>query len=164
MLSIIVAIAHNGVIGCHNKLLWHITEDMKYFRRVTTGHPVIMGRKTFESIGRPLPGRQNIIITRNRNYEAPGCIVTGSIEEALSNIAPTEEAFVIGGGEIYAQALPLCDKLYITEVDASYQGDTFFPAIDKTQWVLEHEEHFLRGESFEKPFSFLVYNRKHELP
>ena len=160
MLSIIVAIAREGVIGCHNKLLWHITEDMKYFRRVTTGHPVIMGRKTFESIGRPLPGRTNIVITRNRTYDAPGCTVVDSIEEALTHIAPEEEAFVIGGGEIYAQALPMCDRLYITDVDADYHGDTFFPAIDKTRWTLEHEERFERGESFDKPFSFKVSKRK----
>ncbi len=160
MLSIIVAIARGGVIGCHNKLLWHIGEDMKYFRRVTTGHPVIMGRKTFESIGRPLPNRTNIIITRDKGYSAPGCVVVGSVEEAAAKVGAQEEAFVIGGGEIYAQMLPLCDKLYITEVDADYTGDTFFPVVDKSEWTLEHEERFDRGEEFEHPFAFLVYKRK----
>ncbi len=134
-LSIIVAVAENGAIGCHNKLLWHISEDLKRFKRLTSGHPVVMGRKTFESIGRPLPNRQNIVITRNPDLRIEGVDVVGSIEEAIKLCDPNEEVFIIGGGEIYRQAMHLAQKLYLTMVYQSPEGDTFFPQINENEWT-----------------------------
>jgi dihydrofolate reductase len=127
MISIIVAIAKNGVIGGTNALLWHISEDLQRFKRLTTGHPVVMGRKTFDSIGKPLPNRTNVIITRQQDYRAEGCKVAHSLDEAIKMFSPEEEVFIIGGGEIYNQAWDLADRLYITWVEAKYNGDTFFP-------------------------------------
>lgn len=134
MISIIVAIATNGVIGGDNKLLWHISEDLKNFKRITLGHPMIMGRKTFESFPKALPNRQNIVITRNPAYTANGADVVLSLDEALKIASPKDEIFIIGGGEIYRQAMPLADKLYITHVDLSPQGDTTFPDISSDEW------------------------------
>ncbi len=134
MLSIIVAVADNGVIGCHNRLIWHISEDLKRFKSLTTGHPIIMGRKTYESIGRPLPGRQNIIVSRNPELAIDNCDVVTSLEQAIE-IARGQEKFIIGGGEIYREALPLCDKLYLTRVEQQPEGDTFFPDIEVSEWV-----------------------------
>ena len=115
MISLIVAVAENGVIGDRNALLWHISEDLKHFKSVTTGHPVVMGRKTFESLGRPLPNRTNVVITRQR-LEIPGCTVVHSLEEAVMLFPKDEEVFVIGGAQIYAEALPLARRLYLTRV------------------------------------------------
>lgn len=126
MISIIVAVARNGVIGGGNTLLWHISEDLKRFKALTTGHPVVMGRKTFESLGRPLPNRTNVVVTR-QHIEIPGCTVAGSLEEALALFPAQEEVFVTGGGQIYAQALPLADRIYLTTVMRDYEGDTRFP-------------------------------------
>lgn len=134
MISIIVAIATNGVIGGDNKLLWHISEDLKNFKRITLGHPMIMGRKTFESFPKALPNRQNIVITRNPAYTANGADVVLSLDEALKIASPKDEIFIIGGGDIYRQAMPLADKLYITHVDLSPQGDTTFPDISSDEW------------------------------
>lgn len=127
MISIIVAIAKNGIIGGGNSLLWHISEDLQRFKRITSGHPVVMGRKTYESIGRPLPNRTNVIITRQQDYKVEGCIVVHSLDEAISMFPSEEEVFIIGGGEIYNQAWDLADRLYITWVEAKYKGDTYFP-------------------------------------
>lgn len=157
MVSIIVAIARNRVIGCENKLIWHISEDLKHFKAVTTGHPVIMGRKTFESIGKPLPGRINVIITRNSSYAPEGCRTASSLDEALGMFPAEEEVFIIGGGEIYGQALPTANKLYITEIDADFDGDTLFPEWNKKEWKEISREKFDRGQNFEHPFSFIEY-------
>ena len=129
MLSLIVAVARNNAIGKKNELLWHISEDLKYFKRKTMNHPVIMGRKTFESIGRPLPGRRNIVVTRRRQ-EIPGTELLHSVEEAAAMAKESaEEFFVIGGGELFRQAFPQADRLYITRIEAEAPGaDTFFPA------------------------------------
>ena len=154
MVSIIVAIAENGVIGDKNALLWSIKEDMRHFRTITTGHPVIMGRKTFESIGRPLPKRTNVVITRgDTTFE--GCEVAHSLEEALAMFPAEEEIFIIGGAQIYAQALPLADKLYLTIVHRNYEGDTSFPDIDMSEWSEISRESFERGEEFDGAFTFL---------
>ena len=154
MVSIIVAIAENGVIGDKNALLWSIKEDMRHFRTITTGHPVIMGRKTFESIGRPLPKRTNVVITRgDTTFE--GCEVAHSLEEALAMFPAEEEIFIIGGAQIYAQALPLADKLYLTIVHRNYEGDTSFPDIDMSEWSEISRENFARGEEFDGAFTFL---------
>lgn len=153
-ISLIVAVAENGVIGAGNQLLWHLPADMKHFKTLTTGHCIIMGRKTYESIGRPLPNRMNIIITRSPNFKAEGCFVVYSLEEAIRCAGGMErgavtmkqgmndidsgsesfQLFIIGGGEIYRQALPLVHTIYLTEVKHSFVGDTCFPDLNATEW------------------------------
>lgn len=158
MISIIVAIAENGVIGDKNALLWNIKEDMRRFRTTTTGHPVIMGRKTFESIGRPLPKRTNVVITRgDTTFE--GCEVAHSLEEAIAMFPAEEEIFIIGGAQIYAQALPLADRLYLTIVHSDYEGDTSFPEINYSEWREVSRQEFERGEEYDSPFTFIDLER-----
>lgn len=159
MLSIIVAVAKNGIIGDNNSLLWHIREDMLRFRRITSGHPVIMGRKTFESIGRPLPNRTNVVVSR-QDIAIEGCTVVHSLDEATAAFPKEEEIFIIGGAQIYAQALPLADKVYLTQVHRDYAGDTSFPRLDESEWREVLREDFERGETFDAPFSFVDYERK----
>jgi dihydrofolate reductase len=139
-LTIVVARARNGVIGQGNALPWHLPEDLRHFKATTLGHPVLMGRRTFESIGRPLPGRRNIVITRNPDWSHDGCERAGSIDEAVRLCAGSPEAFVIGGAQVYADALPQVDALVVTEVDAEPQGDAFFPAPDPRLWRLVRRE------------------------
>lgn len=138
MISIIVATAENGVIGKDNQLLWKLSADLKQFRILTTGHSVIMGRKTFESIGRPLPNRTNIVISRQKDLILPeGVLKADSLEAAIEiakNHAGNEEIFIIGGGKVYEQALKITDKVYLTEVKASIEGDAFFPAFHANEW------------------------------
>lgn len=161
MVSIIVAIAQNGTIGDKNALLWHIKEDMRFFRTTTSGHAVVMGRKTFESLGsRPLPKRTNIVITRaERMFD--GALTAHSLEEAIRLAGDDEEIFVIGGAQIYAEALGVADRMYITHVEHDYAGDTAFPAIDFSKWSLVAEERHERGEEYEYPFAFRTYERRH---
>lgn len=160
MVSIIVAIAQNGTIGDKNALLWHIKEDMRFFRTTTSGHAVVMGRKTFESLGsRPLPKRTNIVITRaDREFE--GALTAHSLEEAIAMVAGDEEIFIIGGAQIYAEALKVADRMYITFVERDYEGDTAFPAIDYDKWMLVVSERHERGEEYEFPFEFRTYERR----
>jgi len=134
MLSLIVAMAENRVIGRDNNLPWRLPEDLKYFRQLTMGHPIIMGRKNYQSIGRPLPGRTNIVVTRAHDFAAPGCVVVHSIDEALHAAGADAEPFVIGGADIYAQTLAKVKRLYLTLVHAEVPGDVRFPALDPTQW------------------------------
>ncbi|MDE2400422.1 MAG: dihydrofolate reductase [Burkholderiales bacterium] len=134
-LALIAAVARNGAIGKDNALLWRLSEDLKRFKRLTMACPILMGRKTYDSIGRPLPGRRNIVITRNTDWHAEGVETAHSLEAALALVAAEPKAFMIGGGELYAQALPLADELLLTEVDADVEGDTFFPAWDRTAFV-----------------------------
>lgn len=129
-LSLIAAVARNGAIGKDNALLWRLPEDLKFFKRTTLGCPVIMGRKTWDSIGRPLPGRRNLVVTRNPNWHAEGAEAFASLDSALAATQGAQRVFVIGGGELYAQALPLADELVLTEVDAAFEADTFFPSWD----------------------------------
>lgn len=159
MVSIIVAIAQNGTIGDKNSLLWHIKEDMRFFRITTSGHAVIMGRKTFESLGsKPLPKRKNIVITRaERDFE--GTFTAHSLQEAIAMAEGDEEIFIIGGAQIYAEALSVADRMYITRVERDYEGDTSFPEIDYSKWQLVSEERYERGEEFDAPFAFLCYDR-----
>ena len=159
MVSIIVAVAENGVIGDKNALLWHISEDLKHFKALTTGHPVIMGRKTYESLGRPLPNRTNVVVSR-REIEIPGCRVVHSLEEALGLFPEDEEVFVIGGAQIYAQALPLADCFYLTRVMHAYPGDTLFPEWDEAEWRLIASEAFPCGREYPYPFSLETYERR----
>ena len=160
MVSIIVAIAQNGTIGDKNSLLWHIKEDMRFFRTTTSGHPVIMGRKTFESLGsKPLPKRTNIVITRaDREFE--GALTAHSLEEAIRMAGEDEEIFVMGGAQIYREALSVVDRMYITVVERDYEGDTSFPEIDFSQWKLVNVVRHERGEEYESPFEFRMYDRK----
>lgn len=159
MISVIVAVAENGVIGDKNTLLWHISEDLRNFKRVTSGHPVVMGRKTYDSLGRPLPNRTNVVITR-QNIEIDGCEVVHSLEEALSKFSAEEEVFVIGGAQIYAEALPIADRFYLTRVHHAYEGDTSFPAWNENEWSLVESERFERGEKYEYPFTIEIYDRR----
>lgn len=160
MVSIIVAIAQNGTIGDKNSLLWHIKEDMRFFRTTTSGHPVIMGRKTFESLGsKPLPKRTNIVITRaDRKFE--GALTAHSLEEAIRMAGEDEEIFIMGGAQIYREALAVADRMYITHVERDYEGDTAFPEIDYSQWRLVDVVRHERGEEYESPFEFRTYDRK----
>ncbi|MBD5068431.1 MAG: dihydrofolate reductase [Alistipes sp.] len=159
MISIIVAVAENGVIGDKNKLLWHIREDLQHFKAVTTGHPVVMGRKTYESLGRPLPGRRNVVISR-QELEIEGCETVHSLDEALALFDPDEEVFIIGGAQIYAAALPLADRFYLTRVGHSYEGDTRFPDWDPAAWRLVASERFEHGADYPYPFAFETYERR----
>lgn len=159
MVSVIVAVGDGGVIGGNGGLLWHISEDLRMFRRVTTGHPVVMGRRTFASLGRPLPGRTNVVVTRNSSWRSDGVVAVGSLEQALAIFPSEEEVFVIGGGEIYARAMPLADRLYLTRVYARFEGDVFFPEWEPSEWRLVSSERFERGEVFTHPFEFQVWER-----
>jgi dihydrofolate reductase len=137
MLSLIVAVSENGVIGKNNQLLWRLSADLKQFKALTTNHVIIMGRKTFDSIGKPLPNRTSIIISRQKNIEIKGCLVVDSLQKAVEIaeiIKPNEEIFVIGGGEIYNESLPIADKIYLTEVKTIVEGDTFFPKLNAKDW------------------------------
>lgn len=138
--SIIVAIAENNVIGNNNQLIWHIPGDLKRFKALTMGHHIIMGRKTWESIGRALPGRTSVVVTHNKNYQAEGAQVVHSLDEAIKFASADSEVFIIGGGELYKQALPLANKLYLTRVHRSYEGDVSFPAINLNEWNEIHSE------------------------
>lgn len=160
-ISALVAMAHNNVIGNKNDMPWHLSADLKMFKKRTMGHHIIMGRKTFESIGRPLPGRVSIIITRDRNYYQSGCLIAHSIEEALriAHDNDEDEAMVIGGGTIYKQALDYCDTLYVTEIDLKVDGDTYFPEIDKTEWVETSRDTFSADEKNPHDYAFIEYER-----
>ena len=159
MISIIVAIAKNGVIGDKDTLLWHLREDMIHFRTITSGHPVVMGRKTYDSIGRPLPKRTNVVITRDTELQIEGCTMAHSLTEAVEMFDSSEEVFIIGGAQIYNQAMPLADRLYLTIIDKEYEGDSSFPEIDYNSWRQISCEKFERGEAFEYPFSFITLER-----
>ncbi len=159
MISIIVAIAKNGVIGDKNTLLWHLREDMIHFRTITSGHPVVMGRKTYDSIGRPLPKRTNVVITRDTELQIEGCTMAHSLTEAVEMFDSSEEVFIIGGAQIYNQAMPIADRLYLTIIDKEYEGDSSFPEIDYNSWRQISCEKFERGEEFEYPFSFITLER-----
>lgn len=159
MLSLIAALASNGVIGDKNALLWHIKEDMHFFRHTTTGHPVIMGRKTYESLGRALPNRENVVIS-HQDLTIEGCRVVHSLEEAIALFPKEEELFVIGGAQLYALALPLADRLYLTHIDHPYEGDTRFPAWNAEEWERVAYEPFPRGEEYPYPFAFARYERR----
>ena len=161
MISVIVAVAQNGVIGGGNTLLWHISEDLRRFKSITMGHPVIMGRRTFESVGRPLPGRTNVVVSRREDYTPEGVTVVRSLEEAFALFPQEEEIFVTGGGQIYAQAMPLADKLYLTTVEKDYDGDTRFPDWNRDEWRQVSCERHDCGKNYPYPFQFTDWVRKH---
>lgn len=162
IVSIIAAVADNGVIGNNNQLVWRLPADFRYFKNTTTGHFVIMGRKTFESMGgKPLKDRTNIIVTHNRDYQPEGCIVLHNLKDALKYCEENgeKEAFILGGADIYRQSMELTDKLYITEVHGQFQGDTFFPKISENTWKEVRREDHLPDEKNPHPYSFVVYER-----
>ncbi len=162
IISIIVAVAENNVIGQGNKLIWHISEDLKRFKNLTTGHHILMGRKTFESIGKALPNRTNVVISRNKDFNAPGCIVVDSLQRALEISKDDEEVFIVGGGEIYRQALPITDKIYLTKVEAQFEGDTFFPPINPDEWRFEAIDKTEPQRDGELEYSFINLVRKNK--
>lgn len=164
-IALIWAMAENRVIGRDNKLPWYLPNDLKYFKRVTSGKPVIMGRKTYDSIGQPLPNRTNIIVTRDTAFSAEGCQVVHSLDEALNlaeaqlMVSGGEEVIVMGGAEIYAQALPRADRLYVTLVHAEVAGDAVFPAIDFDAWRESAREDFVAAGPNPYDYSFVIYDR-----
>ncbi|OEC41006.1 type 3 dihydrofolate reductase [Aeromonas sp. DNP9] len=161
-ISMIAAMAHDRVIGKDNQMPWHLPADLAHFKRVTLGKPVLMGRKTFESIGRPLPGRRNLVISRNPGYQAEGIEVVGSVEAALALLAGSsvEELMVIGGGHLYAEMLPSADCLYLTQIDLAVEGDTRFPAFDDGQWQRIECESHSADEKNPHPYSFETWQRR----
>ncbi len=161
-ISMIAAMAHDRVIGKDNQMPWHLPADLAHFKRVTLGKPVLMGRKTFESIGRPLPGRRNLVISRNPGYQAEGIEVVGSVEAARALLASSavEELMVIGGGHLYAEMLPSADCLYLTRIDLAVEGDTRFPAFDDGQWQRVDCESHSADEKNPHPYSFETWQRR----
>ena len=159
ILSMIVAHADNRVIGKDNDMPWYLPADLAYFKKTTLGKPIIMGRKTYESIGRPLPGRKNIVISRDEEYRAEGVEVVGSVEAALALVSDVEEVMVIGGGAIYKHCLPAAQRLYITHIDANIVGDTYFPKYDLNEWQLAVSEVKAADEKNNYQLRFNVYER-----
>jgi dihydrofolate reductase len=162
--SLVVAMARNRVIGRDNRLPWKLPEDLAYFKRVTMGHPVVMGRRTWQSIGKPLPGRDNIVVSRNAAFRAPGATVVTSLEAAWRAAGNAQEVCVIGGTSLFAESLPVADRIHLTEVDAVVEGDTFFPEFDRGQWVEHEVERHAVDERHAYPFRIVVLERRPPRP
>ena len=160
-LSLIVAMARNRVIGADGKIPWHLPGELKLFKSLTMGHHIIMGRKTWESIGRLLPGRTTVIVTRQHGYQVPGAIVAHSLGDAIAACSGDEEAFVIGGAEIFREALPLADRIYLTTVNADVPGDTFMPQFDRSRWREESSQSFPSDERNRYAYTLAVHERVH---
>jgi dihydrofolate reductase len=163
-ISIIVATDEENGIGKDNQLMWHLPKDLKFFKNTTSGHPVIMGRKTYDSVGRPLPNRRNIIITRQKDLKIDGVEVFNEFEKAVKACADEDEVFIVGGGEIYKQALPFTDKIYLTKVHRKFNADAFFPEFNKEEWKLISKEDHEQDEKHAFSFSFLTFVRVKALP
>ncbi len=159
MITIIAAIGKNGELGKDNDLIWHLPNDLKRFKKITLGHHVIMGRKTFESLGKPLPNRTTIIITRNSNYKVDNCIIVNSLEAALKAAATDPNPYILGGAEIYHQAIKIADSLDLTLVDANFEADAFFPQIDTSLWEETSHEDFNADEKHQYNYSFVTYKK-----
>jgi dihydrofolate reductase len=159
MLNIIVAVAQNNVIGMNGKMPWHLPAELQYFKRITMGHPIIMGRKTFDSIGRVLPGRRNIVVTRNQDWQHDGVDVVHSVAQAISLVG-NADAFVIGGATLYEDALNHADQIYLTAIDADVAGDTFFPVINRNTWQEISREHRAADEKNSYAVDFVVLARR----
>jgi len=159
-ITLIAAIANDNALGKDNNLIWHLPADLKRFKNTTTGHHIIMGRNTYESIGKPLPNRTSVIITRNPDYKAEGCIVVNSLKEAIEVAQNDETPFIIGGAQIYEQAIELADKLDITEVHHSFDADVFFPEINKEKWQETSRKNFSSDEKNQYDYSFVSYKKR----
>ena len=159
MISLIVAASTNNAIGIGGDLPWRLSDDLKRFKAVTMGKPIVMGRKTWDSIGRPLPGRQNIVITRQPGFSAEGCDVVASVAEAVAIAGDVDEVMVIGGSQVYELALPSADRIYLTRVHAQLDGDAFFPEVDESQWRLISEERQVADERNDFDYTFRIYDR-----
>ena len=157
--SFLVAMARNRVIGRDNRIPWHLPEDLKRFKALTMGHHIVMGRRTWDSINRLLPGRTTVIVTRNRGFEVPGAKTARSVEEALRACGEDPEIFVIGGEQIFAAALPYAQRLYLSTIDAEIEGDTYMPPIDMREWQLTHEEIFAGDGAQRLPWRFQIFDR-----
>lgn len=160
MISLVAAMASNRVIGIENRLPWHLPADFKHFKSVTMAKPIIMGRKTFESIGRPLPGRTNIIITHNTTYTAEGCNVVNSIDEALALTQSVPEVMIIGGASFYQQALPFAQRIYLTIIHHAFEGDAYFETLDDAQWCETERIDCKPDDKNHYPYSFITLERK----
>jgi dihydrofolate reductase len=160
MITLIAAAAENNALGKDNDLLWHLPEDFKRFKQITSGHYIIMGRKTFESFPKPLPNRTHIIITRQEEYLVEGCLVVHSLEEALEIAPQNEEVFIIGGAQIYEQALPFADKIDLTRVHIELDADAFFPEFNTSEWNLVFSEKHFKDEKHQYDFTFETYLKK----
>jgi dihydrofolate reductase len=161
MISFILAMDENRVIGKDNQLPWHLPEDLKFFKRVTMGHPIVMGRKTHDSIGRILPGRENIVITRQPTFQCEGCTVFYSVQEFVNySRNQGEEFFVIGGAEIFKETFPFADRLYITKIHEVFEGDTFFPEFVESEWELISCEQGIKNEKNPYDYNFMIFQRK----
>lgn len=158
-IALIAALDRNRLIGAEGEIPWHLPADLKHFKTTTMGKPLIMGRKTYESIGRPLPGRQNIVLTSRPEYEAPGCTVVHSIPAALAAAAPAAEVMVIGGGTLYEALLPHAHRLYLTCIDAAFAGDTYFPSFDQDAWQVVSEEAHPPDAKNPHPYRFVILER-----
>jgi len=163
-ITIVAALARNRIIGRGGALPWHIPDDLRRFRQLTLGHPVIMGRRTYESIGRPLPGRDNIVVSRSGRFAAPGCRVAHGLEDAIAAAAPAARVFVIGGAEIYALALPAADRLELTEIDAEFEGDALFPEYDRAGWLETSRESHAGSGGGRPGYDFVTYDRRVRRP
>ncbi|HKR07343.1 MAG TPA: dihydrofolate reductase [Bacteroidia bacterium] len=159
MISIIVATGENRVIGKNNQLVWHLPADLKRFKRLTMGHAMIMGRKTFESIGKALPGRTTIIVTRQKGFKKENCLIADSLEEAIALCRDDNEAFIIGGAQIFEKAIPLTDKIYLTRIHQSFDGDVFFPELEKEKWKITFGEDHKADEKNPYDYSFINYEK-----
>ena len=159
-ISIIAAADENGAIGFKGNIPWYLPADFKRFKELTIGHPVIVGQRTFESIGKPLPGRTNIGISNTLDYRAEGCLTASSFEDAINLAGDVEEVFIIGGGQIYRLALPVANSIYLTRVHGKFDGDVFFPNIDKNEWKLVSSEPQKKDEKNPIDYTYLVYRRK----
>ncbi|MFO8146737.1 MAG: dihydrofolate reductase [Gillisia sp.] len=160
MLTLIAAAGDNNELGKNNDLVWHLPDDFKRFKKLTSGHHIIMGRKTFDSFPQPLPNRTHVVITRQENFKKPGIIVVHSLERAIELTKDDPQPFVIGGGEIYKMAMDVADKIELTRVHGEFEADTFFPEIDKSQWKLVSEEFHEKDEKHQYAFTYLTYERK----
>ena len=160
MITIIAAAGENNELGKNNDLVWYLPDDFKRFKQLTTGHHIIMGRKTFESFPKPLPNRTHIVITRNKNYQKEGIIVISSIEEALEKAKEDSQPFIIGGGEIYKQSIPFADKIELTRVHGTFEADTFFPTFSKEHWTLVHQEFHEKDNRHNYSFTYETWQKK----